>query len=207
MTKIIYGVLVVVLVAGVLGVMQIQPVVAPVATEDEVDPNPVAVEDDTMCTMDAKMCPDGSAVGRSGPDCEFAACPGREVADDVMTQITSKADLIQVGAPEPGNAIVSPLTIAGQARGMWFFEATAPVVLVNWDGLIIAEGFVTAEDDWMTEDFVSFSGELEFASPYNTGDPDFMERGTLIMQKANASGLPEHDDAVEIPVTFVAEGE
>ncbi len=28
------------------------------------------------CTMDAKMCPDGSAVGRTGPNCEFAACPG-----------------------------------------------------------------------------------------------------------------------------------
>lgn len=29
----------------------------------------------TACTMDAKICPDGSAVGRSGPKCEFAACP------------------------------------------------------------------------------------------------------------------------------------
>lgn len=28
------------------------------------------------CTMDAKMCPDGSYVGRQGPNCEFEACPG-----------------------------------------------------------------------------------------------------------------------------------
>lgn len=28
-----------------------------------------------MCTMDAKICPDGSTVGRVGPNCEFAACP------------------------------------------------------------------------------------------------------------------------------------
>lgn len=28
----------------------------------------------TMCTMDAKQCPDGSWVGRSGPNCEFV-CP------------------------------------------------------------------------------------------------------------------------------------
>ena len=27
------------------------------------------------CTADAKICPDGSAVGRIGPNCEFAACP------------------------------------------------------------------------------------------------------------------------------------
>ncbi len=28
-----------------------------------------------FCTMDAKICPDGSAVGRRGPNCEFAPCP------------------------------------------------------------------------------------------------------------------------------------
>lgn len=27
------------------------------------------------CTLEAKLCPDGTAVGRTGPDCEFAACP------------------------------------------------------------------------------------------------------------------------------------
>lgn len=27
------------------------------------------------CTMDARVCPDGSYVGRTGPNCEFAACP------------------------------------------------------------------------------------------------------------------------------------
>jgi len=27
------------------------------------------------CTLEAKVCPDGSAVGRIGPNCEFATCP------------------------------------------------------------------------------------------------------------------------------------
>lgn len=27
------------------------------------------------CTMEAKVCPDGTSVGRSGPKCEFAPCP------------------------------------------------------------------------------------------------------------------------------------
>lgn len=27
------------------------------------------------CTVEAKLCPDGSAVGRSGPNCEFTQCP------------------------------------------------------------------------------------------------------------------------------------
>lgn len=34
------------------------------------------------CTMDAKLCPDGETyVGREGPDCAFAACPGEEAPD------------------------------------------------------------------------------------------------------------------------------
>jgi hypothetical protein len=31
----------------------------------------------TVCTMEAKLCPDGSSVGRTGPNCEFAACPAK----------------------------------------------------------------------------------------------------------------------------------
>lgn len=30
------------------------------------------------CTEEAKVCPDGSAVGRTGPDCSFAPCPQME---------------------------------------------------------------------------------------------------------------------------------
>ena len=29
----------------------------------------------TACTEEAKICSDGSAVGREGPNCEFAKCP------------------------------------------------------------------------------------------------------------------------------------
>ncbi|HYD34719.1 MAG TPA: hypothetical protein VD999_01485 [Vitreimonas sp.] len=28
-----------------------------------------------VCTLEAKICPDGSSVGRSGPECEFTPCP------------------------------------------------------------------------------------------------------------------------------------
>lgn len=39
------------------------------------------------CTEEAKLCPDGSAVGRTGPNCEFAACPG-EINNDLWKTIT-----------------------------------------------------------------------------------------------------------------------
>lgn len=40
-----------------------------------VKPSAVAPNPETLCTMEAKLCPDGSSVGRSGPKCEFAPCP------------------------------------------------------------------------------------------------------------------------------------
>jgi hypothetical protein len=33
-------------------------------------------EENVVCTQDAKLCPDGSGVGRVPPSCEFARCPG-----------------------------------------------------------------------------------------------------------------------------------
>ena len=34
-----------------------------------------AMDEQISCTMEAMLCPDGSAVGRSGSNCEFAKCP------------------------------------------------------------------------------------------------------------------------------------
>ena len=31
----------------------------------------------TACTLEAKVCPDGSSVGRVPPNCDFAPCPTR----------------------------------------------------------------------------------------------------------------------------------
>ena len=122
---------------------------------------------EVACTAEAMMCPDGSAVGRTGPNCEFAECPTPvdETPSDVAEHIASKADLIRVTSPEPYEFIESPLIVTGEARGYWFFEASFPVTLVDWDGLIIAEGYATAEGDWMTEEFVPFTATLEFEVP------------------------------------------
>jgi hypothetical protein len=41
--------------------------------------NPHPNNQPTICTQEAKLCPDGSYVGRIGPKCEFAACPQIEL--------------------------------------------------------------------------------------------------------------------------------
>lgn len=107
-----------------------------------------------------------------------------------------KADLIRLESPLPNQTIHSPLTIRGQARGTWFFEASFPVSLTDWDGKIIAQGIAQAQGEWMTTEFVPFEATLTFVPEKEI----YSDRGTLILRKDNPSGLPEHDDALEIPV-------
>jgi uncharacterized protein (UPF0179 family) len=33
------------------------------------------LQKEIVCTMEAKICPDGSFVGRTGPNCDFSPCP------------------------------------------------------------------------------------------------------------------------------------
>lgn len=137
----------------------------------------------------------GNPVMESYPrQCRTAS--GRLFVEPIGNEL-EKNDLIRITYPRPGTAISSPLTIQGEARGTWFFEASFPVTLTDWDGLIIAEGYASAEGDWMTENFVPFTATLTFTKP-----DLYQERGTLILHKDNPSGLPEHDDALEIPVQF-----
>jgi hypothetical protein len=47
----------------------------------------------TACTQEAKICPNGSSVGRTGPNCEFAACPTASATpiEILMTTATPSA--------------------------------------------------------------------------------------------------------------------
>ncbi len=173
------------------------------APAEPVAEQPIDEGNTTFCAMDAMQCPDGSFVGRTGPHCEFV-CPVTDetMPADVVAAIEALADRIVVTSPSPLATVDGPLVITGQARGNWFFEASFPVSLVNWDGVVIANGIATALGDWMTEDFVPFTSTLNFVSPYNVGDPAYMANGTLILERDNPSGLPEHDASLEIPVRF-----
>ncbi len=52
-------------------------------------------EKPVACTMEAKLCPDGSYVGRTGPNCEFAPCPSEVSTDSWKTFTTDKGATFQ----------------------------------------------------------------------------------------------------------------
>ena len=45
-----------------------------------------------MCTMDAKLCPDGSYVSRTGPNCEFTPCAKLMPEEFIDVTITGSAE-------------------------------------------------------------------------------------------------------------------
>ncbi len=76
------------------------------------------------CTMDAKICPDGSAVGRSGPNCEFSECPSTAGYGTIHGRVTiSPTCPVETLTPDPSCApqayqtIVSVVALSGETVG------------------------------------------------------------------------------------------
>jgi hypothetical protein len=53
------------------------------------------LRDRTACTLEAKLCPDGSSVGRTGPDCRFAPCPDAGPLERESTDPTADWEVYQ----------------------------------------------------------------------------------------------------------------
>ncbi len=136
----------------------------------------------------------GNLIMESYPR-QCRSADGRLFVEDIGN-LFEKNDLIRPSFPMPNQEISSPLEIRGEARGFWYFEASFPIDLINSQGEIIAQGIATAEDDWMSEDFVPFTARLDFTSQ------PMGSVGKLILKKDNPSGLPEYDDFLEIPIIF-----
>ncbi len=119
---------------------------------------------------------------------------GKGFVEDIGNEL-DKQDFIRIDIPRPNSVVASPLVVEGMARGTWFFEGDFPVRLLDGDGHDIAVGFVSTREEWMTEAFIPYYGELVFEIPNTT-------TGTLILKKDNPTGLPEHDDMLYVPVRF-----
>ena len=70
---------------------------------------PPAHPESVICTMDAKICPDGTGVGRTGPNCEFADCPSVETVKSATTAVLNQKILNSA-------VYITPLEVVGDSR-------------------------------------------------------------------------------------------
>ena len=123
------------------------------------------------------------------------------VFSEMVTPSAEAADMIEVDGVSSGVVYAydntkSSLVFTGKARGTMFFEATFPVIVTDDIGTIVAQGIAQAEGNWMTEDFIPFSVTL------STVDAPATHTGKISFKKDNPSGLPEHEYAYIVSVTF-----
>jgi len=142
----------------------------------------------------------GVAVGVFYARSEKALAPTpsqMEMGGDVskLPTLATQSESLNITSPKEGGVIQSPIIVKGFARGTWYFEASFPVKVVDAKGNVIGQGIAQAESDWMTEKFVPFSGTISFTAKVG-------EKGEVVFQKDNPSGLPEHDAELRVPVIF-----
>lgn len=109
--------------------------------------------------------------------------------------VNASGDTIRVDEPVPNAVVGKTFSVAGSARGVWYFEASFPVEVTAPDGTVLAQLPATANGDWMTNDFVPYIVSLKITNGY-TGP------ATVTLKKDNPSGEPERDASVSFSVVI-----
>ncbi len=118
---------------------------------------------------------------------------GNTYIEEISTVNTS--DMIRVSAPVAGAAIESPVSVSGEARGNWYFEASFAAEVLDENGKSLGVSPIQAQGDWMTTEFVPFEGSIVFSKPTTA-------TGLIRFHKDNPSGDPMRDASIDVPVTF-----
>lgn len=108
---------------------------------------------------------------------------------------TSSHSLISTNNLLEGDTIANGQVVTGKARGYWFFEASFPVKIYDANDNELGVNIATADTDWMTEDFVPFTVNLNFATPTTP-------TGKIRFEKDNPSGESQFNDSYEININF-----
>lgn len=146
-----------------------------------------------LVTNFAECVVEGNPVMESYPS-QCISQEGDHFVENIGNEL-EKTDIIRVDSPRPNDNISNPLTILGQARGSWFFEASFPVKIFDSENKQLGQSVAQAETDWMTSDFVSFTAILNFIQPST-------KSGYLLLEKDNPSGLIENAEELRIPINF-----
>jgi hypothetical protein len=108
--------------------------------------------------------------------------PEKPATNKMVRRIVVDSSLF-LDKPLEGDTIYSPATVAGKARGSWFFEGQFQLKLHDTAGRLIALTSAKATSNWMTKDFVPFKGELQWKK--------YRGRAIMVAEADNPSGMAE----------------
>lgn len=119
----------------------------------------------------------------------------REGSDIKITMqwVNANRDAVRLDTPKPEDTVARTFTAKGSAVG-WYFEASFPIRVTDDTGVQIGQGIAQAQGEWMTTEHVPFVAQVEVGQ--------YKGPAWLVMMRDNASGLPEKDASVSIPITI-----
>ncbi len=146
-------------------------------------------------TLRYPECSNYDDPDKTACETELAFLDVDKLVNGIMDSINFTEPPVILDKLAPGDEIQSPLTITGQAKGGWFFEASFPIILVDSIRKPITQTLARATKEWMTDAFVPFTATLKF----NASQTDV---GELVFKRDNPSGLPENDAEVRVEVKY-----
>ena len=106
----------------------------------------------------------------------------------------NKDDLISFSI-WPNTKVHGILSYRGVIKGGYFFEANILINILDSNKKIIKQSNAVAKDDWMTSGPVNFEGNIDFVGLLK--GPAYFE-----IHNDNASGLPQNDKSILIPIVI-----
>lgn len=128
------------------------------------------------CTADAKLCPDGSSVGRSGPNCEFAACPS--VVPTAVKDSSVSGEMKTYTNKEAGFSLKYPSNVKlSVSTNSYIPDESSPLTITvlvrKIDSIVQDAPWRYTKDSALNEEVLlqkgQFGNNYDFVGPYSKG--------------------------------------
>jgi hypothetical protein len=113
----------------------------------------------------------------------------------VAREILGRKDDLVSFSVLPNSKVGGVLSYQGAIKGAYFFEANIVINILDAKGNLLKQSNTMATTDWMTAEPVSFAGSIDLTGLAK--GPAYFE-----IHNDNASGLPEHDKSILIPIVI-----
>lgn len=165
-------------------------------------PSPIP---EVACTQEAKICPDGSSVGREGPNCEFSPCPTgnastsadfKEFLND-LTNAVNKEDLNAIISMQRVDEIECDPTSEGIVQTICEGESKGTKKTGYWYGPTQSEFSIVPKDQYLTylKEIFNQNG------PYTYFDSKQMNNKAIVVYKGRKLENINFDSMIGIYVT------
>ncbi len=118
-----------------------------------------------------------------------------QVQENNKIEIGGNKDDLVAFSVLPNTEVHGILSYRGTIKGGYFFEGNILINILDENKKVIKRSNAVAKTDWMTSGPVDFEGNIDFSGLSKGG-------AYFEIHNDNASGLPENDKFIRIPITI-----